>query len=356
MSTVTPQPHSVASSPVQSLVRRCGTIVPGLFLAVVVSLAAYGAEILETRMLGDRYLENLVLAILIGAVIRSSGRLPRAFEPGIHFAAHFVLEVAIVLLGATISLQALEAAGGGLILGIVASVVLAILVSYGLGRLLGLHSKLALLVACGNSICGNSAIAAAAPVIKADAGDVAASIAFTAVLGVLVVLALPLLRLLVGLDAVSFGVVSGMTVYAVPQVLAATQSGGTLAVQTGTLVKLIRVMMLGPVIFVLGLIGPQREGGETAERFKWHKMVPWFIFGFAAMMGLRFSGVIGDALSIQLGGASNVLTVLAMAGLGLGVDVRELAHSGGRVILTATLSIAALALLAFVLIGILGLT
>ncbi|TDH38472.1 putative sulfate exporter family transporter [Pseudohoeflea suaedae] len=355
MTAVTPPPGSAAPSPVQSLLRRGSTIAPGLFLAIVVSLAAFGAEILETRVLGDRYLENLVLAILIGALIRSAGRLPRAFEPGIHFAAHSVLEAAIVLLGATISLQALEAAGGALIFGIVAAIILTLLISYGLGLALGLHSKLALLVACGNSICGNSAIAAAAPVINADADDVAASIAFTAVLGVVVVLALPLLSLVVELDAVSFGVLSGMTVYAVPQVLAATQSGGTLAVQTGTIVKLIRVMMLGPVIFLLGLIGPQREGRETTERFRLHTMVPWFIIGFAAMMGLRLSGVVSDEASVQFGSISNVLTVLAMAGLGLGVDVRELAHSGGRVILTATLSIVVLALLAFALIGLLGL-
>ncbi|MAY61064.1 MAG: putative sulfate exporter family transporter [Rhizobiales bacterium] len=345
---------SPAPSLAHSLVRRCRTVAPGLLLAIVVSLAAYGAEIIEERLLGERYVENLVLAILIGTAIRSAGRLHRAFEPGIHFAAHFVLEVAIVLLGATISLQALEAAGGRLIFGIAGSVVLAILVSYGLGRLFGLHSKLALLVACGNSICGNSAIAAAAPVIRADPGDVAAAIAFTAVLGVIVVLALPLINLIAGLDAVAFGVLSGMTVYAVPQVLAATQSGGALAVQTGTLVKLIRVMMLGPVIFLLGLIGPQREGRQTPERFKWHRMVPWFIVGFAAMMGLRFSGVVSEAMSTELGGASNVLTVVAMAGLGLDVNVRDLAHSGGRVILTATLSITVLALFAFALIGLLG--
>lgn len=354
MTALTSPAQSPAPSLAHSLVRRCRLVAPGLFLAIVVSLAAYGAEMIEERVLGDRYVENLVLAILIGTAIRSAGRLPRAFEPGIRFAAHFVLELAIVLLGATISLQALEAAGGGLIFGIAASVVLAILISYGLGRLFGLHGKLALLVACGNSICGNSAIAAAAPVIRADPGDVAAAIAFTAALGVVVVLALPLISLIAGLDAVSFGILSGLTVYAVPQVLAATQSGGALAVQTGTLVKLIRVMMLGPVVFILGLIGPQREGRDKAERFKWHKMVPWFILGFATMMGLRFSGAVSDEISIELGNISNVLTVVAMAGLGLGVDVRDLTHSGGRVIMTATLSIVVLALLAFALIGLLA--
>ena len=346
---------SSPTSPSPTLLARTRSVGPGLFLAIVIALAAHGAEMIEAQLLGDRYLESLVLAILIGTAVRSAGRLPHIFDDGIRFAAHFVLEVAIVLLGATISLQALHNAGMGLIGGIVVIVVLAIALSYALGRLFGLHSKLALLVACGNSICGNSAIAAAAPVIDADANDVAAAIAFTAVLGLIVVLVLPLLYHVAGLDAVSFGVVSGLTVYAVPQVLAATQAGGALAVQMGTLVKLIRVMMLGPVIFGLGIFGPQGGRGKGRDRLKWHHMVPWFIIGFGVMMALRFSGLISDAVAIDFGHGSNILTVVAMAALGLGVNVRDLAHSGGRVILTATLSIIILGSLAFALIGLLGL-
>ena len=84
-------------------------------------------------------------------------------------------------------------------------------------------------------------------------------------------------------------------------------------------------------------------------------MMPWFIIGFGVMMVLRFSGLISDALAIDFGHGSNILTVVAMAALGLGVNVRDLAHSGGRVILTATLSITILGSLAFALIGLLGL-
>ena len=89
-------------------------------------------------------------------------------------------------------------------------------------RLLGLPLRMSILVACGNSICGNSAIAAVAPIIDADGDDVASSIAFTAVLGVVVVLGLPLLVPLLKMSLTQYGVLAGLTVYAVPQVLAAT--------------------------------------------------------------------------------------------------------------------------------------
>src|SRR6185503_5950264 len=130
-------------------------------------------------------------------------------------------------------------------------VVVALGASYGLCRVLGLPKRMAVLVACGNSICGNSAIAAVAPVIGARGEDVASSIAFTAILGVIVVLALPLLVPLLALTDTQYGILAGLSVYAVPQVLAATMPVGMVSVQIGTLVKLLRVLMLGPVVLVL---------------------------------------------------------------------------------------------------------
>lgn len=325
-------------------------LVPGLLLALAVSAAAFALEAIEVHLTGHRFVENLVLAILIGTAVRTAIDLPAVFHHGIRFSEKFILEVAIVLLGASISIQALKAAGPALVVGIIATVVLAISISYAIGRGLGLHHKLATLVACGNSICGNSAIAAAAPVIDAEPEDIAAAIAFTAVLGVVVVLALPLALIGFGMSAPQYGVLSGLTVYAVPQVLAAAQPGGVIAVQTGTLVKLIRVMMLGPVLFTLGMAGraAATTGGGTSVKLK--HIAPWFIVGFAIMMALRSAGMIPDGLVTPLAHTSNILTVIAMAALGLSVDIRSLGHAGGRVILTAILSIGVLTAIALCLI------
>ncbi len=106
-------------------------------------------------------------------------------------------------------------------------------VSFSLSRLLGLNTKLSILIACGNSICGNSAIAAVAPVIGADGDDIASSISFTAILGVLMVLGLPLLIPLLDLTATQYGILAGLTVYAVPQVLAATVRPASSAPRSG---------------------------------------------------------------------------------------------------------------------------
>jgi uncharacterized integral membrane protein (TIGR00698 family) len=325
-------------------------IMPGLFLCAAVTLAAHLVEHMEMMAFGARWLESLVLAILIGVVVRSSICLPQSFIPGIHFAAKTLLEIAVVLLGASLSVAAIQQAGLPLVIGIAALVALSLAGSFLMGRLFGLSASLATLVACGNSICGNSAIAAAAPVIGAKPDDVAASIAFTALLGIGAVVTLPLLHLLFGLSAVQYGVFAGLTAYAVPQVLAATASAGAVSTQVGTLVKLIRVMMLGPVILLLGTLHGRRPGSAAISL---RHILPWFIIGFAIVVALRSAGAIPEPLLPWISATSAALTVTAMAALGLSVDIRSIAHTGGRVLAVAALSLFALAALSLGLIALL---
>lgn len=314
-------------------------ILPGLALSAAVAGAAYIAELVQIRLFGQRWIDGLVFAIVIGTLIHTVCGMHARLIPGIDFAAKFVLEVAVVLLGASISFAAIRDAGLGL-LGVVAGVVICSLgVSYGLGRMVGLSDRLATLVACGNSICGNSAIVAAAPVIDADSDDIAASIAFTAALGILVVLLLPLLPSLSGMNERHYGIFAGMTVYAVPQVLAATVPVGVVSTQIGALVKLMRVLMLGPVILALGM--KNRRG---TDRLAIGRLVPWFIIGFLGMMILNTVGFVPQLAIAPIHATSTALTIVSMAALGLSVNIRMVMSSGGRVLMAGVLSIIALAI------------
>ena len=366
MKTATlPRPETAATSvDTPSFLAR---VLPGVGLCVAVTLAALALEHVEAALFGRAWLEALVLAILIGTMVRTAWTPGARWRGGIDFSAKTLLEVAVVLLGASVSAATVIAIGPWMLLGIAGVVAVAILASYGIGRLLGLPVRMALLVACGNSICGNSAIAAVAPVIGADGDDVAASIAFTAVLGVLAVLGLPLLAPLLGLTGHQYGVLAGLTVYAVPQVLAATAPVAAIAVQVGTLVKLVRVLMLGPVVLVLSLLAP-RLGEETDEpaphvtagerpkagRLPLHRLLPWFILGFLGMIALRSVGAIPDALLMPLATTATALTVVSMAALGLGVDVRVVARAGGPVTAAVVLSLLVLGAISLGLIRLLG--
>jgi uncharacterized integral membrane protein (TIGR00698 family) len=285
-------------------------------------------------------------------IIRTARPLPPRAAPGVAFSARQLLELAVCLLGASVNLPELLRAGPALLAGIVLIVAVGLSAGYGIGRLLGLAPKLAVLVACGNAICGNSAIAAVAPVIGADAKDVASAIAFTAVLGVAMVLGLPLLIGPLGLSQYQYGVLAGMTVYAVPQVLAATFPVSALAGEVGTLVKLVRVLMLGPVVLFFTLRARRGGSAEGARRGSTSigRLVPWFIAGFVVLAMLRSTGVLPGAVAAPVRDVSKALTVVAMAALGLGVDVRAVARAGSRVSLTVTLSLATLLLLSVTMI------
>jgi len=339
---------------------RIASLAPGVALCGAVSLASVVLERVEFAWFGRAWLEALVLAILIGATVRSFWTPGRVWLAGIGFSAKFLLEVAVMLLGASISAHTVMAAGLGLVFGIAAIVALAICVSFGVCRLLRLPPRMAVLVACGNSICGNSAIAAVAPVIGANSEDVACSIAFTAVLGVIVVLSLPLLVPVLALSNLQYGVLAGLTVYAVPQVLAATAPIGTVAVQIGTVVKLVRVLMLGPVVLALslfggGLRGEVRSGsGKKPAGLPLRKMVPWFIVGFLLLASARSAGLLPHAMLPPMAGIAGLLTILSMAALGLGVDMRVVARAGARVTGAVSLSLLLLCCASYGLIRLLG--
>lgn len=346
-------PASAPAAAFLTLPGKLRDLAPGLALCGAVAGAAALLAAAEAALFGRAWIDSLVLAILLGTTLRSLWTPPKATAPGIAFSAKMLLEVAVMLLGASLSVTAMLAAGPALILGIAAVVALAILVSYAIGRGLGLPKRMAVLVACGNSICGNSAIAAVAPVIGAEARDVAAAIAFTAVLGVAMVLLLPLLVPLLSLTELQYGALAGLTVYAVPQVLAATAPVGTLAVQMGTLVKLVRVLMLGPVVLVLSLL-MGRRGGAAGRKPGLAKLVPWFILGFLGLAALRALGLIPEAVLPVLSLVTGALTLLAMAALGLGVDVRVVARAGGPVTATVVMSLLGLVAVSLGLIALIG--
>jgi uncharacterized integral membrane protein (TIGR00698 family) len=317
----------------------------------VVSLASVAGGRVEEYALGRAIIEPLVLAILIGMVVRTIRGPVEREQAGVRFVAKELLELAVCLLGATMDVPRLFASGPALALGIVVLVCTALGSGFAIGRLAGLSPRLATLVACGNAICGNSAIAAVAPVIGADQEDVAASIALTAVLGVVVVLLLPLLIIPLRLSNYQYGVLAGLAVYAVPQVLAAAYAVSPLSGQVATVVKLARVLMLGPVVIGFAL----REHRTNAESLSFRRLVPWFVLGFVVLAVLRSVGVIPDQASNVAKAIAGWLMIAAMAALGLSVDVRSVRRVGMRVALAVSGSLCALIMLALGLIRTLGL-
>ncbi|MBV8790666.1 MAG: putative sulfate exporter family transporter [Pseudolabrys sp.] len=337
------------------MIEQLHRLLPGILLCLAITGVAILLQAVEAHFVRQAYLEALVLAILLGVAVRTAWMPRPGFIPGIAFSGKFLLECAVVMLGASVSIATVLALGPLLLIGIASAVAIALGVSFVIGRMIGLPLRTAILIACGNSICGNSAIAAVAPVIGANSDDIAASISFTAVLGIIVVLTLPLLVPVLQLSLTQYGVLAGLTVYAVPQVLAATLPIGALSNQVGTIVKLVRVLMLGPVVLGLSLLARNLRTDLTGVRTNqsrpdWQELVPWFIRGFLVVLIVRSLGLIPRVALPPITHIAAALTTIAMAALGLGVDIRVVTKGGVRVTLAVTASLIVLGLISYALI------
>lgn len=304
-------------------------LAPGIALSAAVAAVAWVVGQGEERLFTYAVIEPVVLALLLGMAIRTLRPPAAVYAPGIAFTAKQLLEFGIVLLGASLDLQTIRDAGFKILVTVILTTGAALGTGIYLGRRAGLSGRLSILVAVGNAICGNSAIAAVAPVIKAKKEEVASAIALTAILGVGIVVALPAMKPLANLDNREYGILAGLSVYAVPQVLAATFPVSTASGQIGTLVKLTRVLLLGPVVALFALL--YREQGEQKTSFSLRRYIPWFVTGFVLMAILRTAGIIPDDLGTHAQDTSKLLTIAAMAALGFGVDVRTIRNTGGRV-------------------------
>nr|WP_294914636.1 putative sulfate exporter family transporter [uncultured Neokomagataea sp.] len=318
-------------------ISRTPQLLPGIVLCLLVTGGAYSLAKAEHLLFHYSGIEAMNLAILIGAATQHIIKAPPQTESGILFCAKPILEAAILLLGASMSLSTLQHASPYLLVGILALVTITLSLGLTIGLTLKLPFSQAALIACGNAICGNSAIVAVAPLLKAKSSDIAACITFTALLSIIVVLALPLCAPFLGMNAHAYGIFAGLIVYAVPQVIAATHPIGLTAMQTGMFVKLGRVLLLGPVCCALALI--HRHRTNAPEHISLARLLPWYIPGFLILMLCRSAGLIPDQALSPLQHSATFLTVLAMAALGLRINVHAVFQNTLKLLSAATLSV-----------------
>ncbi|WKC16653.1 YeiH family protein [Acetobacter pasteurianus] len=312
---------------------------PGILLCLGITGIAYFCQQIEEFLCGKIWLEMLNLALIAGVVVRAVHKPDHLWQPGIRTCSKTLLNIGIVLLGASFSIDAAFSTGPWLLVGVMGLVAFSLIFTSCIGCMMGLPLPQTLLVACGNSICGNSAIMAAAPTIHAKDEDIGATIAFTAAGGLILVVGLPLVAPFLPLDSRTGGALAGLTVYAVPQVAAAASAFGGNAGHIGMLVKLMRVLMLGPVCIVLSILYARLNRGKVQHAHRAPQMVPWYIVGFIIMMIARSMNVIPHELIAPLSFTANFLTILAMAALGLCIDIRSVFRAGRPLLLTEGFSL-----------------
>lgn len=303
---------------------------PGLAFALLLGLAGLGLAALPA--FSHLQLSALTIAIVLGMLLGnlSAGRLPASFTPGIAFAQRNVLRAGVVLYGLRISFQQIAAIGPGALLldcTIVAST-LAIGVWVG-RRWFGLDRDTALLTACGSAICGAAAVLATERLLKPEPDKVAIAVASVVLFGTLNIFLYPQLFPHLSLTPIDFGIYAGATVHEVAQVVAVGNAISPEATDTAVIVKLTRVLLLVPFLFLLG--GWQaRRGGERGA-----VSVPWFALAFVGVCALNSVITLPPVWRARLLDLDTLLLATAMAALGLETRFAKLRALGPKPLLLA---------------------
>lgn len=323
-------------------------IIPGLLFSSL--LAFLSILVPKMSIFSQLHVNSLIIAIVIGMIIKNFLHVPASFEPGIQYAFKRVLRFAVILLGFKLSIGDIGQIGGrGLLL--VALVTGGTLLFAGwLGKRMDIDRGLTLLIGAGSSICGASAIAAVAPVIEAKDQDITFSVATVTIFGTLAMFLYPVIYNVLQLPDIFYAVWAGSSIHEVAQVVAAGFAAGDQVGEYATVVKLSRVLLVIPTIFILGFQDMKRKSDGSF----FHKgTFPWFVFGFCGVVLINSFSLIPQETVASLISFDNFLLTIAMVGLGLGSDFSKLKDTGLKPIFAGLFISIFISVFSFVLTGIL---
>ncbi|MEU2552606.1 putative sulfate exporter family transporter [Streptomyces sp. NPDC013313] len=309
---------------------------PGLALAVGVALVATALGRLVPVVGGP--VSGIVLGVLVAVAVRPGERT----RPGVAFAARGVLQAAVVLLGAQLSLGQVLRVGAGSLPVMLVTLAVCLAAAYWIGRRLGVVRDLRTLIGVGTGICGASAIAAVTPVIGAAEAEVAYAVSTIFVFNIAAVLTFPALGHLLGLGQHAFGLFAGTAVNDMSSVVAAATTYGGPAADYAVVVKLARTLLIIPVC--LGLAALARRRARTADAaagaapadpgralpapVRVGRLVPWFLVGFLVLAAANTAGLVPAAAHGPLGSLAGFLITVALSAIGLSTEPAGLRRTG----------------------------
>ena len=331
---------------------------PGVLLCAL--LTSLGAAINHapfapfTTADGQHPISTVLLALVLGMIVRNAIPAVVRLKAGVDTMVKKWLPVGIVLLGAGLNFYDLVQVAVQVAIGAAVLIALLIVVSRITSRWFGVDAKLGMLIGVGTAICGSSAIVAVAPVVEARDEEMAYSIGAVNLLGVAAMLIYPVLGSLFDIDADIYGAWCGLGIHATPQVIAAGFAhpvDGQTAGEMATIVKLVRISLLGPAVFAVGAWYAHRKRQESVyigQPIRYSKLVPGFVVVFLGLAFMRTLGFLPEVTlhltdQFVLGGGDRTVDIAgtmsaagkwlitgAMAGVGLSTEFRAMKAGGVR--------------------------
>ncbi|MET3193124.1 putative sulfate exporter family transporter [Gottfriedia sp. OAE603] len=288
-------------------------------------------------------------SILIGLMIGNTFGVKSNYQNGRKFAESTLLEVSIFLLGATVSVQMIHLLGFKGLLMIVIQMTLVLIFTIWIGKKLGFGINFSYLMASGNAVCGSSAIGATAPAIHASQEEKGLAVTIVNLMGTVLMFILPLIAaVLYHSETLPTAALLGSTLQSVGQVVASGSLVNDDVKNYATIFKLIRVIFLVAVVIILSNSKRKTMTDHTNEKLK--VKFPWYVIGFAALCVLYSIGVLPSWLSSVSNQSSHLLEIIALAAIGLNVNIKYILQQGKKLSLYALLIVGFQILLAIMFI------
>lgn len=300
---------------------------PGILLAAGLGLAA-----IFLSGFTPAFLNSYLLALLVGMFLAPQIAKSSVFDTGITLSSAKMLEWSVVLLAFTMDYNAIGTIGATDFILIAFVVLIVLIATYYLSKVLSCPGKTGWLIGFGTAICGSSAIAALAPKIKANKEDVAISLASVNLLGSFGMILLPLLFEFFPIAEKQMAFFIGASLHSVGNVAGAGFSVSEDVGQLALVYKMARVALLSPaLLFMVWLDARKTKEGHFKFQLPWYLIAFLVISVFVSFMPLPKAAI---HVSEFIG---KIMLTIAMAAIGLKVDVFRLVKAGQRGLVFAML-------------------
>ncbi len=305
-----------------------GMFVLGIAICFAVAILSVFAE----KLIPGELLGASIIALFMGTIINSFFH-PAWMKPALKFTSKKVLKAAIILLGASLSVNTILSVGKMTFFVMIFTFAMCFGGGYFVRKIFGLNWKLSNLISAGTGICGGSAIAAIAPVIDADDKDIAFAMSSTFLFDMVMIALYPLMGKALGMSDIAYGIWAGTSVNDTASVVASGYAFSEVAGDFATMVKLTRTIAIIPTVLVFAYIGTrikqkEMKAANNGQKVNLMKIIPWFIGGFLLLAILNSVGFIPVAVSGIMKKTSKFLMVSALAAIGLGTSITDFKKAG----------------------------
>ena len=319
------------------LSEKRSSMLHGVLLITLFSCAAF--YIGDMSFVKNLSLSPMIVGIVLGMLYANSLRnnLPDTWVPGIQFCSKRVLRIGIILYGFRLTFQDVTAVGVPAICVDAIVVTVTILGGMLIGRMLKMDRELTLLTSEGSGICGAAAVLGAESAIKTQPYKTAVAVSTVVIFGTIAMFLYPVLYRngVFALSPEEMGIFTGATVHEVAHVVGAGNAMGKAVSDPAIIVKMIRVMMLVPVLLVISYAMARaavtRRGAKTGGKVS----MPWFAILFLVVIGFNSFDLLPAATVDFINNFDTFLLTMAMTALGAETSIDKFKKAGFKPFLLA---------------------